>query len=187
MALAVVLLVGAGLMLRSLWSLQRVPLGLDPTNVLTMRLALPQASYQKPEQVVSFYQRLIERVRQRARRASGRRVRALPLGSTIGDFGLMVDGYVPPPGVGAKGDWQIATDGYIEAMGERIVRGRAFTDADRTGTQLVAHDQRGDGPPLLAGPRPDRRALRIGCVRSAPGSPSSGSSPTCATTASPAS
>ena len=45
MALAVVLLVGAGLMLRSLWSLQRVPLGLDPTNVLTMRVALPQTSY----------------------------------------------------------------------------------------------------------------------------------------------
>jgi putative ABC transport system permease protein len=45
MALAVVLLVGAGLMLRSLWALQRVPLGIDPSNVLTMRLSLPAASY----------------------------------------------------------------------------------------------------------------------------------------------
>ena len=55
MALAVVLLVGAGLMLRSLWSLQRVQLGFDPSRVLTMRLSLPAASYQTPEQVVDFY------------------------------------------------------------------------------------------------------------------------------------
>ncbi len=138
MALAVVLLVGAGLMIRSLWSLSRVPLGLDPTNVLTMRLALPQASYQKPEEVVTFYQQLIERVRRVPGVQSAGMIRSLPLGSTIGDSGVMVDGYVPPPGVFAKGDWQIATDGYIESMGERILRGRAFTDADRTGTQLVA-------------------------------------------------
>ena len=63
MALAVVLLVGAGLMLRSLWSLQRVELGFDPSSVLTMRISLPQSSYEKPEQVVAFYQRLLERVR----------------------------------------------------------------------------------------------------------------------------
>jgi putative ABC transport system permease protein len=137
MALAVVLLVGAGLTLRSLWALQRVPLGFDPSGVLTMRLALPASSYEDPGRVVSFYQQLVERVRQLPGVRSAGAARSLPLGSTIGDFGLRVDGYQPPPGTNAKGDWQIVTDGYLEAMGERLVRGRAFTSADRTDTMLV--------------------------------------------------
>jgi putative ABC transport system permease protein len=137
MALAVVLLVGAGLMLRSLWSLQRVPLGFDPARVLTMRLSLPNASYQTPEQVVDFYQRLLDNVRGLPGVASAGAVRALPLGSTIGDFGLRIEGYTPPPGTGAKGDWQIATPGYLESIGERIVRGRPITSDDKADTMLV--------------------------------------------------
>ena len=138
MALAVVLLVGAGLMLRSLWALQRVPLGFDPDNVLTMRLSLPQASYEKPEEVVRFYERLMESVRALPGVRVAGAVRALPLGSTIGDFGLRVDGYTPPPGTNAKGDWQIITDGYLDASGERLVRGRGITAADGMDAQLVA-------------------------------------------------
>jgi len=138
MAMAVLLLVGAGLMLRSLWSLQRIPIGFDPSNVLTMRVALPAASYASPEQVVAFYERLLERVRQLPGVRVAGAARLLPLGSTIGDFGLRVEGYLPPPGTNAKGDWQIVTDGYLEAMGERVVRGRAITAADTADTQLVA-------------------------------------------------
>jgi putative ABC transport system permease protein len=138
MALAVVLLVGAGLMLRSLWALQRVPLGFEPGGVLTMRLALPVATYPQPEQVVGFFQRLLEDVRQLPGVQHAGAARVLPLGSTIGDFGLMVEGYQPPPGTGAKGDWQIATDGYLEAMGERLVRGRTITPADSSDSMLVA-------------------------------------------------
>src|SRR5205085_6181189 len=64
--------------------------------------------------------------------------RSLPLGSTIGDFGLGVDGYVPPPGTSAKGDWQIVTDGYLGAMGEQLLRGRAISRTDTSDSQLVA-------------------------------------------------
>ena len=138
MALAVVLLVGAGLMLRSLWALERVQLGFDPSNVLTMRLSAPQATYQTPEQVVQFYERLVDGVRQLPGVRIAGAVRSLPLGSTIGDFGLRIEGYVPPPGTGAKGDWQIATDGYLEAIGERVVRGRSIQPADTANSQLVA-------------------------------------------------
>ena len=138
MALAVILLVGAGLMLRSLWALQRVPLGFDPTGVVTMRVALPAASYEKPEQVVLFFQQLMERVQQLPGVRAAGAARSLPLGSTIGDFGLMVDGYQPPPGTNAKGDWQIVTNGYLEAMGERVVRGRGFLPSDTTDGMLVA-------------------------------------------------
>jgi putative ABC transport system permease protein len=137
-ALAVVLLVGAGLMLRSLWSLQRVDLGFDPSRVLTLRLSLPSTSYPQPEQVVAFYSELVDRVRQIPGVQSAGAVRALPLASTIGDFGLRIDGYMPPPGTGAKGDWQIATDGYIEAMGERVIRGRSIAVTDSSDAMPVA-------------------------------------------------
>jgi predicted permease len=138
MALAVVLLIGAGLMLRTLWSLQRLDLGFNPAGVLTMRIALPQASYPEAEQVVGFYSRLMDRIRTVPGVVAAGAARALPLGSTIGDFGLRVDGYVPPPGTNAKGDWQIATDGYLQAMGERVVRGRGIEATDTADSQLVA-------------------------------------------------
>jgi predicted permease len=50
----------------------------------------------------------------------------------------MVEGYVPTPGTGAKGDWQIVTDGYLESMGERVVRGRGIGSADTSDSQLIA-------------------------------------------------
>ena len=58
-----------------------------------MRIALPAASYENPEQVVVFFQHLIERVRQLPGVRAAGAARSLPLGSTIGDFGLMVEGY----------------------------------------------------------------------------------------------
>jgi len=137
MALAVVMLIGAGLTLRTLWSLQRVDLGLNPSGVLTMRIALPQTAYATSEQVVGFYSRLLTELRGVPGVKQAGAARSLPLGSTIGDFGLMVDGYVPPAGTGAKGDWQIASAGYLEAMGETVTQGRSIEEGDTSETQLV--------------------------------------------------
>jgi putative ABC transport system permease protein len=168
MALAVVLLVGAGLMLRSLWALQREPLGFDPAGVLTMRLSLPQASYAAPEQVVSFFGRLLEDVRQLPGVRSAGAARSLPLGSTIGDFGLNVEGYQPPPGTNAKGDWQIVTPGYLEAMGERVIRGRAFAASDETDGMLVGLINEEMARRYWAGRDPIGGRFRIGMNPSRP-------------------
>ncbi len=137
MALAVVLLVGAGLMLRTLWSLQRIDLGFNPSGVLTMRVALPATTYATPDQVVGFYARLVEQIGALPGVTAAGAARSLPLGSTIGDFGLTVDGYVPPAGTSAKGDWQIATAGYTQAIGERVLKGRGIERADTSDSQLV--------------------------------------------------
>jgi len=137
-ALAVVLVTGAGLMIRSVDALQRVELGFDPANVLTMRVALPEASYEKPEQVVALYERLLARVRSLPGVRFAGVMRSLPLGATIGDWGLMIEGYTPPPGSNAKGDWQVVSAGAIEALGERLVRGRLITDADGADAPPVA-------------------------------------------------
>ena len=105
--------------------------------MLTMRMSLPAASYATPEAVVAFYDRLLERVRSLPGVRAAGAVRSLPLASQIGDWGVDANGYAPPPGTHAKGDWQIATDGYIDAMGERLVRGRAFASTDNITGQLV--------------------------------------------------
>jgi predicted permease len=161
-ALAVMLLVGAGLMLRSLWSLQNVELGLDPANVLTMRVSLPQTSYETPEQVVGFYQRLVDRVRTLPGVRSAGAARVLPLASTVGDFGLTIEHYVPTPGTNAKGDWQIATDGFVESLGERIVSGRSIQPSDTTDGMLVGLINEEMARRYWAGVDPIGRRFRIG-------------------------
>jgi putative ABC transport system permease protein len=137
-ALAVVLVIGAGLMIRSLSALGRIDLGFNPDHVLTMRLSVPVARYDTPEKVVNFYRLLAERVRALPRVQSAGVVRLLPLATSIGDFGLDVDGYEEGPGRNAKGDWQIASDGSFAAMGTRLIRGRWFTANDTSDAQLVA-------------------------------------------------
>lgn len=137
-ALAVVLVIGAGLMLRSLSALGRIDLGFNPDQVLTMRLSVPNARYDTPERVVGFYRDLLARVRALPGVEAAGVVRVLPLATTIGDYGLDVEGYEETPGAGAKGDWQIVSDGAFEAMGTRLVRGRWFAPTDTSASQLVA-------------------------------------------------
>jgi putative ABC transport system permease protein len=137
-ALAVVLVIGAGLMIRSLGELGRIDLGFDPERVLTLRLGVPAARYDTPDKVVTFYRQVNERLRSIPGVEHAGVVRVLPLATTIGDWGLDVDGFEESPGRNAKGDWQIVSDGAFEAMGMRLVRGRWFTPADTTDGALVA-------------------------------------------------
>ncbi len=137
-SLAVVLVIGAGLMVRSLSELSRIDLGFQPDNVLTMRVSVPATKYDTPEKVIDFYRLLNERVRAIPGVQSAGFVRVLPLATTIGDYGLDVEGFQESPGRNAKGDWQIVTDGAFEAMGMRLMRGRWFTPADSRQSQAVA-------------------------------------------------
>jgi predicted permease len=137
-ALAVVLLTGAGLMARTLWSLYSIDLGFVPDRVLTMRLALPASEYDTPEKSVAFWEQLLENVRALPGAERAGYLRLVPLASVIGDWGLQVEDYQPPPGVGTPGDWQIASAGGPEALGERLVRGRWFIDQDTSGAPNVA-------------------------------------------------
>jgi predicted permease len=137
-ALAVILLTGAGLMLRSLWSLQRIDLGFNPDRVLTMRLALPAATYDTPAKVIGFYDQLLQDVRATPGVESAGLLRLLPLATSIGDWGLTIEGFTPPPGVNTPGDWQVATAGGPESLGERLVAGRWLAETDRDGAEDVA-------------------------------------------------
>jgi predicted permease len=138
MALAVVLVLGAGLMIRSLRSLQRIDLGFAPENVLTLRVSLPAASYETPERIVQFYEELLARTRALPFVSAAGVIRSLPLASPIGDWGLDVEGYLETPGNDAKGDWQVASDGASEALGERLLAGRFFAPSDKIDSEPVA-------------------------------------------------
>lgn len=138
MTLAVVMVIGAGLMVRSLQALHRIDLGFNPENVLTARLWLPASSYPTPEKVVAFYEAFLARVRALPGVKSAGLVRSLPLGGTIGDWGLDIEGQATTAHNRPKGDWQVATDGAFEALGERLVRGRFLDARDATDALQVA-------------------------------------------------
>jgi putative ABC transport system permease protein len=136
--LAVVLVIGAALMVKSLGALGRIDLGFTPDQMLTMRVSVPNTRYDTPEKVIDFYRQLNDKVRALPGVQSAGFVRVLPLATTIGDYGLDVEGFEEAPGRNAKGDWQIVTEGAFEAMGSRLMRGRWFTPADTSTAQGVA-------------------------------------------------
>jgi len=99
---------------------------------------VPAAAYDNPDKVIGFYRQLLDRVRALPGVDHAGLVRMLPLATTIGDWGLDVEGFEESPGRNAKGDWQIVSDGAFEAMGTRLVRGRWFTLADTSASVPIA-------------------------------------------------
>ncbi|MDB4911596.1 MAG: permease [Gemmatimonadetes bacterium] len=136
-ALSVVLIVGGGLMIRTVQRIMSIDPGFRSEGVLTMELSVPASRYADDARIAGFFDELRHRVEglpgvQRAGAA-----RLLPLAARIGNWGLRIPGYTPPPGENAPGDWQIVTPGYFEAMGLHLVAGRLFEDRDRSGGAVV--------------------------------------------------
>jgi predicted permease len=129
-ALAVVLVAGAGLMIRSVRNLLNVDPGFHADGVLTMRISTPAVFYPDSVRVVAFWDDLQRRVAALPGVKRVGAVRLLPLASEMGDWGLRIQGYTPPPNQGTPGDWQIVTPGYFETMGLTVREGRAFTTGD---------------------------------------------------------
>lgn len=137
MAMAVVLLTGAGLMMRTLGSLLSVDPGFSAENVLTVRVATSSGSYPDAESVTLFYQELLDGVRGIPGVRSAGAARLLPLATTMGDSFFRPVGYQPGPNESTQGDWQWATPGYVETMGIPLVEGRAFDERDTRDGQAV--------------------------------------------------
>jgi len=130
MALAVVLVMGAGLMVRTFEELSSIDVGFEGDNLLTMAVSLPGTTYASSQDAVSFHREAIRQMEEIPGVQSATAVRILPLDSQIGDWGLAVEGYVPAPNEGVNGDWQFAAPGYFEAMGIPMVQGRDFEWSD---------------------------------------------------------
>ncbi|MDP3773878.1 MAG: ABC transporter permease [Gemmatimonadales bacterium] len=137
-ALAVVLVTGAGLLVRSFVRLSSVPPGFEPRGVLTMRLSLPAATYPTRTAVRGFYDRFLERLRALPGVDVVGAVAGLPLATVRGDWGIEVEGYQRAnPQQGLQADWQVASPDYFRALGIPLKRGRFLIDGDREGVAGV--------------------------------------------------
>ena len=130
-ALSLMLLVGAGLMIQSFVRLRHVNIGLDPKNVLTASVSLPQTKYREPESRTQFFKQLVERVRNLPGVESASGTGTLPLAGCCWGRSLTVEGY-PVLSVGQAPVIQhtVVTPGYFRTMGIPLLAGRDFTDAD---------------------------------------------------------
>ena len=136
-ALALVLLVGAALLIRSLWRLQRVELGFNPQNVLTARLWLPQPNdpstgkYFTHAARVAFYDDVLRRARTLPGVSAVAAAVALPFDGTRNTATMTIEGHESDaqsrvPAVQTN----VASAGYFELLGVRLLRGRTFTEQD---------------------------------------------------------
>jgi predicted permease len=145
-ALAVVLVAGAGLMLRTIWNLARVDAGFDRSRLVTFALALPPVRYQDPRQGHEFYDRLIARLRALPGVQGAAAMSGLPPLRDVNANDTDIESYSPPPNTGSAAPtgpfenidyWQNVTTQYIETMGIPIVAGRGFQPTDEQGPPVV--------------------------------------------------
>jgi len=131
-AVSFALLIGAGLMLRSLLKLQRVDTGFDPENVLTARIDLNWTRYADNEKVRAFANRLLERLEAQPGVLAAAFGGTLPLtGADAFTIPYQVEGAPSASGAQPQTELDVATPDYFRAMGIPLMAGRAFTAADR--------------------------------------------------------
>ncbi len=139
-ALALVLLVGAGLMIRSFARLMAIEPGFDPEHVVTMRITLPPAKYPDLERWLTFHEHLVRRVAAVPGVAFAGLNSAVPLEGGGSESGVIVEGRpIPPPGApGTMCLFQTSSPDYLRAMGIPLLKGRFFTGRDAAGSVPVA-------------------------------------------------
>lgn len=141
-SLAVVLLIGASLLLESMVRLTRVPPGFDPHGVLVFNVSLPSVRYGKPEQSADFYARLLERLRALpgVKNASG--VEPLPLSDDIIRTSFQIDGHPVPRSEEPRTQFRTIGLNYFQTMRIPLLAGRDFTARDdRNATPVVIVNQ----------------------------------------------
>jgi len=144
-AIALVLLTGAGLMAKSLWMLLEVPPGFRPESVLSARLSLPPQytnGYKfgtgHHREISAFQQRLLDRVRAIPGVESAAFTAYLPLSGADNSWSLLVEGRPPkPPGEFDVVNYRPVGAGYFETIGIPLKRGRGFTTTDNEDGALV--------------------------------------------------
>jgi putative ABC transport system permease protein len=137
-ALSLMLLISAGLLIRSFLQLVKTDPGFNADSLLTMNLVLPAAKYKDEPQRAAFYSELIRRVEGLPGVESAAAVNHLPLGGSNSSTSFLVEGLSePPPGQEFGGRYRVCTPNYFKTMGIAVLKGRAFTDQDRAGAPPV--------------------------------------------------
>ena len=134
-ALALVLLIGAGLMVKSFMRLQQVSPGFEPKNLLTMNISLPRQKYKEAQQANAFFDQLFQRIRAVPGVEAVGGIDPLPLSDSNETTGFLVEGgpvlaVADRPEVGQR----TITPDYFQAMRIPLIKGRSFTEQDRVNT-----------------------------------------------------
>ena len=138
-AAAFVLLIGAGLTLKSFVQLQRVEAGLQPENVLTMSLTLADSKYPTPQSRVPFFEQLTERVATLPGVEAAGIINLVPLQNWGWNSDFQIEGRAPfPPGKSPYLEHRTVTPDYFRAMGIPLLKGRFLTAQDNA-----------DAPPVI--------------------------------------
>jgi putative ABC transport system permease protein len=138
-ALALTLLTGAGLLIKSFARLQGVDPGFAAERLLTFNLALPDARYAENPQQIAFFDRVMPALRAVPGVQSVGATTVMPFGGGWSTAGFEVEGYeVPEDSPGPWGDVRIVTPGFLETLRVPVIRGRLLTEDDRESTPAVA-------------------------------------------------
>jgi putative ABC transport system permease protein len=139
-AVSFLLLIGAGLMLRSFLKLQHVDAGFQPENVLTMRIGLDFTKYNNNDKQLAFFETLLEKIEAQPDVKSAAVSMMIPLAGNMrmtNDFQL--EGQTPVPGQSLPAaDFRVVSPGYFDALHVPVLGGRAFSRTDRHGVPDVA-------------------------------------------------
>ncbi|MBZ5608464.1 MAG: ABC transporter permease [Acidobacteriia bacterium] len=139
LALALMLLIGTGLMIRAFWKLQEVHIGLRPEGLLTMRLALPDAAYPENARVLQFWTNLQQRIAGLPGVESASIMTGLPPNRRLNANDTQIEGWVQREGGPIQNIdfYQFAGRRYFETAGIRLIEGRTFDDRDGSNAPRV--------------------------------------------------
>ena len=138
LAFSVILLIGAGLLIRSFIRLQDVAPGFTTEHVLTMQVATNDPKYREDKVLAGYWREVESRIAHLPGVAAEGAVSALPLTGTVGWGGINVEGYTPPPGQELQVDQRTASADYFRAMQIPLVAGRFFSEQDNMDMPPVA-------------------------------------------------
>jgi predicted permease len=143
LTLSLMLLIGAGLLIRSFVRLQSVPPGFTTDHVLTMEVAAAGPKYGADKAVINFYKECESRVAHLPGVVAEGVVSALPLTGEVGWGPINVEGYTPPPGQELQADIRVASTDYFRTMEIPLRKGRFFTEDDNADKpQVVIIDEK---------------------------------------------
>lgn len=137
-AMTLVLLVCAGLLIRTVMRLRNVDTGFNGKNILAMNIGLPGTRYPKPENQVAFYKEVSERIASLPGVKATGTTSVLPLSDNFDGRGLLVEDHPKPPGEEITVDLYIASPGYLRVMEIPLISGRGITEQDTADSARVA-------------------------------------------------
>jgi putative ABC transport system permease protein len=137
-AFAVLLVIAAGLMIRSFWSLSHENAGFHPEHILTARITPNESFCNDAKRCLTFYRSVLDQVQAFPGNHGAALVNTLPLGGRVSKRSLVVEDHDLPPGEDSPLFWlNVVTPGYFRVMGIPLLSGRGFADSDISGAPVA--------------------------------------------------